>query len=221
MNLKFEEEKYLALYLEFFNRCYNLNDERKYDTPTGRIMLVRHLEVQNIEYFLQALNIFSDYGYCWNWYGPYCEKLQNDLKHLDQKEESILEFYENYNKKRQEMCCRSYQEQLQYLLPEYLTRGQIARVSNAIFVLENILSKKHGSEYLADILYIGKTIIPGRGLAEIIEELKNRGIDIPPQMAKEIWRDLATLGLRHIEPKVVTRQRTLEKEQGYAALKWL
>lgn len=212
MNLKFEEERCLALYLEFFNRCYNINDERKCDVAPNRSLLVRHIEAQNIDFFLQSLGIHSDYGYTWNWKGPYSPGFQIVLNSLDKKGEAISKFYDSYNKDRSRGWNINYRDQLQDLLENYLYRSEVAKISKASFVLEDILQQEQGSQYLADIIYIGKTVMPGSDLPTILEELNSRGVNLNPEIAEAIWKGLGILGIRSIEPKQFTRQRTLENE---------
>lgn len=212
MDLKFEEKRCLILYLEFFNRCYNLDDERKYDVSPNHSLLVRHVEAQNIDFFLQSLGIHSEYGYTWDWRGPYSPGFQLVLKSLDKKGEAIPVFYNTYNRDRSRGWNNNYSEQLQDLLKDYFYNNEIIKISKASFALEDILHQEQGSEFLADIIYIGKTVMPGSDLPTILEEVNRRGVNPSLEIAEAIWKDLGILGIRSVEPKSFTRQRTLENE---------
>lgn len=212
MNLDFEERRCLALYLEFFNRCYNVDDERKYDVSPTHSLLARHIEAQNIDYFLQALGIHSEYGYTWDWRGPYSPGFQLVLNSLDKKEEAIPEFYDSYNKDRSRGWNRNYRDQLQDLLQDFFYNSEITKISKASFVLEDILKEERGSEYLADIIYIGKTVLPGSDLPRILKELNRRKVNLSPETSEAIWKALGILDIRSIEPKEFKRKRTLENE---------
>ncbi len=210
MDLKFEEKRCLALYLEFFNRCYSINDERKYDVTPTHSLIVRHIEVQNIVYFLQTLEIYFDYGFIWDWRGPSSPGLQAILNSLDKKEEAITEFYDSYNRDRSFVRYNNYNQQLQDSLTNYTHSENISKISTASFVLEDILKEERGSEFLADIIYIGKTVLPGSDLPRILKELNRRKVNPSPEISEAIWKDLAILGIRNIAPKDFTRKRTLE-----------
>lgn len=210
MRLSFEEMAYLSLYLELFNRCYDPRDERKYEVGPG--ILVRHTEMQNMVYLLELLRISFQYGFSWNWRGPYSPGLQALLNELDQKEIKIEVFYDLYNQKR-DVFCNTYEDQLNSTLSEYYTKGQIEKIANASLALEDILKEEEGSEWLVRIAYLAKTVIPGANLSEVINELNYLGYSIDSILAETIWKDLAIIGVKEKDTKRFTRERKLINNQ--------
>lgn len=209
MDLNFEERRYLILYLELFKCSYNPNDERKYDIQIHSI-LVRHIEMQNIAYLLEILKISFKYGFNWNLEYPYSPGFQTFLNNLDKKSKKITEFYDNFNQEKKKGKFNYYNEQLQDLISKYLCNKDISEIRQVSLVLEDILKEKHGSKFLVDIIYIGKTVMPGADLSTILKELNERNVYPSSEISETIWESLIILGI--IELKQFTRKRTLEKE---------
>jgi len=207
MNLTYDERILLAIYLEFFNRCYDLDDKRKYEE--GSEILVRHVEMQNIYYLLESLWISFQYGFTWNWKGPYSSGLQATLNELDKKKLDIEKFYTEYNDTRNSYYNNRYSDQLSDILSNYLDERNIRKLALASFVLEDVLNQEQGSEILAGIIYIGKTVYPGQNLSIILPELNERGYNPSPELAEAIWKDLAILDIRDMDTKSFTRERKL------------
>ncbi len=203
MKISFEESFVLSTYLELFNRCYNLEDKRKYNADPQ--ILVRHIEMHNVIFLLQnllqALGITSEYSFSWNLKGPYSPGLENLLNNIDKKETAVENFYEEYNSKRNNFYCNR-KQQLQELL-YYLEDFQIEKIVVASVTLENILKEEFGSEILAGMIYLEKNIFPHTDLSTIVAELNKRGYFPTPQLAETIWKDLEIIGIRDSEVKRV------------------
>ena len=192
MAISFKEGFTLATYLELFNRCYNLEDKRKYDV--GKQILVRHVEMHNVIFLLKNLGITSEYSFMWDWKGPYSPGLENLLNNIDKKETAIENFYEEYNDKRNSFY-NNRKQQLKELL-YYLEDFQIEKIVMASTVLENILKEEMGSEILAGMIYLEKNVFPGTDLSTIVAGLNKRGYSLTPQLAETIWKDLEILGIK-------------------------
>jgi len=207
MNISYREGTFLALYLEFFNRCYDPTDERisgpegEYQVPT------RQMEMQNIIYIADCLGInYEDFGFTWqSWKGPYSHALREVLDELDQKYSDIDQFYMEYNRKRAENRSNSQSELADALYEEFAGK----RVAEASFILEDILSREQGSDSLAKIVYIGRTRHPGSTLPTIMGSLNYSGCNINPEFAENIWKVLALAGLRRLDSKTFTKEKRL------------
>lgn len=217
MDITYKEGVLLALYLEFFNRCYDPYDDRLSGLEQGQKIPTRQMEMQNIIYIARCLGIFyekngfiEEYGFIWSsWKGPYSTPLQEVLDKLDQKYSGIDKFYMEYNRKRAEQGS-SYHSNLADALYKHFADERIVEAS---FVLEDILSQDQGSDALAKIVYIGKTRLPGTSLPNILNELKKGSYEINHGLAKNIWKDLALLGLRRKDTKVFTNEKKLKSNQ--------
>jgi len=213
MNITYEEGLLLALYLEFFNRCYDLGDDRICSRDSNSETFARHIEMQNIIYISKCLMICNeDYCFTWaGWKGPYSINLENSINRLDEKPiEVIDQFYEEYNSKRVSIYGK-FQESLATTLFDMLTKGVPAMAS---FVLEDILSQENGSDTLAKIVYIGKTVQPGQNLPYVLSQLNAYGDNPNQELAENIWKDLAILGIRKLDSKSPEGKRLVNSQNG-------
>ncbi len=212
MNISCDEGILLALYLEFFNRCYDPTDDRL-SGPEGKETPTRQLEMQNIIYVAECLGIsHEEYGFIWSgWKGPYSITLQGVLDELDQKYSDIDQFYMEYNRRRAEQRSDSKSDLADALYKYYGSEKTLT----TSYALEDILSQDGGSDTLAKIVYIGKTRLPGTNISRIMNELSRGGYDIDPELAKSIWKNLALIGLRRVDSKTFTKEkRLIRREDG-------
>lgn len=205
MDITFEEEFCLKLYLIFFNRYYDVNDDRKCTCDNITIMR-RHVEMQNIMYLKQILlDDHTKYSFLWNYKGPESSKLKAVLNELDKKSTEINKFYLKCNEQLKKYY-QNYNSQLQYIFPNTHINA-IKKFAISSYVLEDILKEEEGSEILANIIYFEKCFLPGENLDRIINELNERGLNPSPRMIKEIWKDLAILNIIEMEPKTIKKRK--------------
>lgn len=213
MELKHREKFLLVLYLEYFDKEYDVSDDRIINV--GRGFLNRHVEMQNICYLMQCYNIYlgEDYGFVWNYTGPYSDGLSFDQNILDTKQVEINAFYKEYYDRRCEWAT-NYSQQLQSLLKEHCTVSQSNKIAFSSFVLEHIMKFENGSMVLAGILYLHKTVLPSADKIRVFEELEKRfgayGIQIDRELEEIVWRNSQIIGLIDVEKKYpIERQKAV------------
>lgn len=207
MNLSYKEKNFLALYLEFFNRYYDIHDDRE---SSRKNVFRRHIEMQNIIYLLSTMNIMENYGFVWDFCGPFSLDMQEILVRLDKKEREIMEFYESYLASRNGA---NYLTQLENSLIKYFDEYSIKKIAMASFTLEEVLSQDNGSEALARILYVSLSRLPGADFERVVEEfnkLKNYKLD--EKLAEKIWRGCMLIGISNFCGKVPIRTRKSPEE---------
>ncbi len=210
MNISFLEGLALATYLEFFNHQYDVADERKY--KEGPELLVRHVEMQNLDFLLTVLLGKDTYSYSWNFRGPYSPGFQILLNRLDTKKEDIAKFYEEYNKKR-EMHYNTYEEQLKGLLSYYLNEHSIMKVLKAIQILEGIFRKEMGSEIFAGLTYIERYVLPHERFSDAVKVLRERGYNPSDEILRDVEVALSLLNIIEMEPKSISNTSIVKEEQ--------
>lgn len=177
--------------MEMYNHIYDPEDKRIYEPSNGVKILEKHIEMQQIIYFLQKLGILSSYNFCWDFRGPASEELERDLKLLDEKEEAILEFYDKYNKRRFSIS----EIELEKRLFDYYRKEEIDKIKNTIMSLDVILKDPKDFEILAAMVYIKIAKNPDisqEKLFKLIKEVyKNKGIEVSNELMTKIWNALA------------------------------
>lgn len=189
MKLTFIEEVLLSLYLEYFDKEYDVSNDKLINIKRHPI-LERHNEMQNVLYIVKETAAYSEeYSFTWNWLGPYSPGLEIILNELDKKNESINSFYEEYNLRKSKYF-NNYKDQLKYLLSKYCSDSCIEKIALSSFVFKNIFKRNNGSQATAQIIYVSKNVVPGEDLETVLDILQERNFDIDIDMAKEIWKNM-------------------------------
>lgn len=215
MDLSYNEKLLLALYLELFNKPYDINSNMVYGIyGTNYNMLVRHVKMQNVCYLFQNLGInIENFSFSQNQYSPYSPGLEALLMDIDKKEDNIINFYEEYNKKRNKDH-NNYKNQLQALLHDYLDKQQIDTVTKACYLLEDITSVSMGSEALCSMAYLYNSVYPKTDYEEINRRMIARNIFIDDKLSYQMWKSLKILGIVEIKPKTLKpEEKTYQKKQ--------
>lgn len=202
MELNVNEKRLLTVYPEFFGHCYDLNDKRNYKASNQSYPLMRDAEMQNIIYILETLGIVFGYDFYWDRdRGASCIELQTALYDLSEKAATINSFYDiiapKYNNFERYFDCETSD-----------------RIKMASYVLEDVLKEEYGSIHLARMLRIAVAKFPRANLPYVMAYLAEENCAPSPELAKEIWRDLALLGIKSIEPGDFVRQRTIKRHNS-------
>lgn len=200
MSLNNGEKSLLKLYLEFFDKEYNVNDD---STLNGLGMPKRYVRMQNLVLFCDCSGInIGDYGFSWN-VCPYSPGLQLSLMELDEKTNLIEEFYKEYNSKRDKHFS-SYQMQLREILGCREEQADYLALSS--YILKDIWKSEYGSILVASIIYYYTTIYPNESpeviFLDLSRKLRGAGIEADWDILYKIWKELSVLGIIKIQPKV-------------------
>lgn len=206
-NLEHHEKKLLATYMELYNHIYDPKDKRIYEASNGVKILEKHIEMQQIIYFLQTLKISTVYNFCWDFRGPASEALERDLKLLDEKEEAIIDFYDKYNQRRFSIS----EVELEKRLFNYYRKEEIAKIMNSIISLDAVLKDPKEFEILAAMIYIKNTRNPDisqEKLFNTIEKVyKKKGIEVSNELMVKVWNTLALSDIKaQNDQKIVDRK---------------
>jgi len=201
MKLSFDEKLLLALYLEFFNEEYEINNQN----------LTNHTKMQNLCYLLQILDINDfDFGFVWSHHGPHSPAFEILLNKIDNKDNQIEGFYEFYNDERNKSYI-NYKDQLQYLLRDYLSSSQIEKVNFACYLLQDILKEYKGSELLTSVIFLTKSVLINDNLSLVIKELEKCRFDIDYDLIQKIWKDITLLGIIEMKKENYFNNKILKK----------
>ena len=178
--LLIQEEVILALYRMFYGKQYDCSSV----VNEGQINRV-HVNAQKAIFFFSELMIpAGDYGFCWNFYGPYSERLQARLKILDSKKKRISSFYEVF------------EENTHDGLTKLFSRGQTSKIERASSIAKEVTERDTGGELLCSLLYISESVLPDRSFDAVNRELQNRKDYFKnEQINKTAWEVLEKLGL--------------------------
>lgn len=177
--LDVQDEVILSLYRLLYEEDYDCTHEKK-----GSVNPV-HLNAQKAEYIFSELMIpVGEYGFCWNHYGPYSEELQNRLHALDQKKELVKDYYDHFHGNENEY------------LHSLFSSGQTQRIKNASDALRELAQSRDGSELLGSLIYLGRTVLPGREFESVNSQLRLRKEHFTDDsFNKKAWDKLAALKL--------------------------
>lgn len=177
--LEVQEEVILALYQMFYDKPYDCTPPLE-----GGINRI-HVNAQKASYIFSEMMVpTGGYGFCWNHLGPYSEQLQNHLRVLDGKPELVGEYYDQFNQNREEK------------LNDLFTRGQIQKIKRTAAVMKEVVNDEVGGELVGSLLYISRTVLPGREFDKVNFELqKRKDYFSDDSINKQAWKALAELDL--------------------------
>ena len=191
--MTYKEKLLLSLYLEMFDKYYDVSDKR-----IDKGVFLRHTEMQNLSFLVQNLGIKQlHYSFVFDSVGPISPTLQAHLLETDAKEESIFDYYKSYTVMRNDWYS-DYQSQLNYILSKFLSSDQIYSILHARYALKGVLEKDGGSQALADLVYVTKYVLPNRTFPVVTNYLESQGYCFDLNLLEEIWHSMALLGLRPI-----------------------
>ena len=178
--LSVQEEVILALYRMLYGKPYDCHPAIGEDGINAV-----HVNAQKASFLFSEMMVpAGNYGFCWNHRGPYSERLQGDLRLLDQKEDLIRQYYSEFDENPQEK------------LDALFNCGQQEKIERASDAAREIVREEKGGELLGSLLYIGRTVLPGRSFEQVNDELQLRKEYFDnPEQSKRAWRALQELDL--------------------------
>lgn len=201
MNLSFEEELLLALYLELYNKEYDINDNRLAEIEPKDFL--RHIEMQTAIYLFQSMGLPLDYGFIPYLHGINSQKLKVILFMLDKKGKEIQTFYSTPQNKNYGYHVHHVETSLE----KYLTRNNIKKVETACVLFRNFINKDGVSEYLSKLIYTSKNIMPGSNFTKINKYLEEQDSKIHNTLSEIMWQNIQALGIIPIEIPELLRKK--------------
>lgn len=201
MDITFEEGKLLALYQEFYDKRYNPDDNE-----VNNIGLIRHEEMQTLGYLMNRLRLAS-YDFSQLHGTPNSTIIESILRSLDNKKDSIIAFYENYNKSRQEKAeSIGYTSELGSVLFYYFKTEDIEIISAARLAFEGIFQTELGRQLMAQMLYYAERSNHS-SIETLLIELKTKGLEPSREVVEDIWNVFRKLGIRESVAEEFERKR--------------
>lgn len=182
-DLNYDERLFLLTYRYVLQRDYQFQDSNR----DAENISIDHVQAQKVGYTLDRLKLLNTYCFSWNRRGPFSGKFQELLSGLGAKAELVARFY------------RENQDPLKALgelLPECLLVS-LERVGRAFssYICQNG-DPADDLELLGSLLYIGTTVLPGRGFDQVNQELQVRKSSFGnEQQNLKAWNCLADVGL--------------------------
>lgn len=156
--LNVQEEVILTLYMELYGRLYDCHPV----VEDGQVNIM-HVDAQKASFIFSEMMVpAGNYGFCWNHLGPYSERLQIQLRVMDQKQELVQQYCSEFIKNRKQK------------LNALFTRGQQEKIAKVATELREVAQEDRGGELLGSLLYIARTVLPGRGFEQVNCELQRR-----------------------------------------------
>lgn len=206
MDITFEEGKLLALYQEFYDKRYNPDDNE-----VNNIGLIRHEEMQTLGYLMNRLRLAS-YDFSQLHGTPRSTMIESILGSLDNKKDSIIAFYENYNENRQENAeSIGYTSELGSVLFYYFKTEDIEIISAARLAFEGIFQTELGRQLMDQMLYYAERSNHS-SIETLLIELKTKGFEPSKEVVEDIWNVFRKLGIRESVAEEFERKRFRIKE---------
>lgn len=201
MDITFEEGKLLALYQEFYDKRYNPDDNE-----VNNRGLIRHEEMQTLGYLMNRLRLAS-YDFSQLHGTPKSTMIESILGSLDNKKDSIIAFYENYNENRQENAeSIGYTSELGSVLFYYFKTEDIEIISAARLAFEGFFQTELGRQLMAQMLYYAERSNHS-SIETLLIELKTKGFEPSKEVVEDIWNVFRKLGIRESVAEEFERKR--------------
>lgn len=160
--LTFDERAILAAYQRFYGENYPAIDGQNTDA---------HIKAQKMCFLLSVRGVnVGDFGYSWNYHGPYSAGLQSLLRALDQHSGLVSEFYDAH---QDEYMLFSDSNKAGTLF-SIKQKELIDTLSSSLKITECGEDKRKWSELLGSITFLGRSVLPGADFEMVNNELKKR-----------------------------------------------
>ena len=178
--LSVQEEVILAIYHLLYGKAYDCSPKLDADHKNPV-----HINAQKADFFFSQMMLpVGDYGFSWNYRGPYSAALQSELRILDEKATLVSEYYQDWDARKD------------VKLGEIFTQRQMKRAKDAAEQVKEITSQEKGGELLGSLLYISTAVLPGYGFERVNEELQRRKEAFPDsEVNLRAWKSLEALHL--------------------------
>lgn len=159
-NLSFDERAILTAYKRFYGECYPAVDSSNTEA---------HVRAQKMSFLLSVGGVdIGEFGYSWNYYGPYSAGLQSKLRALDFHSKQVQDFYENNTN---ESLLFSDNDCPSALFSE-LQKMKIDKLSEKLKIKEGQNNKNDWPELLGSVAFLAKSVYPGTDFETVNERLK-------------------------------------------------
>lgn len=158
--LNFDERSILAAYRYFYGKNYPAAQEENTDA---------HVQAQKMCFLLSLKGIrIGDFGYSWNFHGPYSAGLQSQLRALDENEALVKTFYQEFGDGTQLMSDDSVPGSL-----FSISQGEnIKNLARSLRVAEKEDECRQWSELLGSLAFLSCSVYPGEQFETVNNELK-------------------------------------------------
>jgi hypothetical protein len=177
-NLTFNQRTVVDLYPQFYGNSY---PEQLHQEDVTRV----HINAQKMCYLLKKVGIdVGNYGYSWNFHGPFSPGLLVLLHSLDSQEEDVQYYCDN---------------------PEHPATFSDDEQEKVTSLIQNLHLAEHENdrsswmELLGSLVFLSHSVLPGEDFANVVQELKSR----KPQFSndnenREAWDVLKTANLLRV-----------------------
>ena len=160
--LTFDERALLTAYRRFYGENYPAKDGANTDA---------HVQAQKMCFLLSLHGVsVGDFGYSWNYHGPYSAGLQSQLRALDQHADLVSEFYDAH----QDECVLFSDSNEADALFTIKQKSLIDELSRSLKIPECGEEKRKWSELLGSITFLGRSVLPGADFSMVNSELQKR-----------------------------------------------
>lgn len=154
--LTYNQKLILQLYNDFYGMQYPFfgvgHDEERTRT---------HINAQKMCFLLQLIDLdIGEFGYSWNYHGPFSPGLLAALRSLDAREEAAKEYYKS-DSNIKELLLEEEIESIHLLMKKIALQDHSEDISKWM-------------ELLGSIAYLSNSVLPGEDFIKVNEELKRR-----------------------------------------------
>ena len=154
--LTYNQKLILQLYNDFYGMQYPFfgvgHDEERTRT---------HINAQKMCFLLQLIDLdIGEFGYSWNYHGPFSPGLLAALRSLDAREEAAKEYYKS-DSNIKELLLEEEIESIHLLMKKIALQDHSEDISKWM-------------ELLGSIAYLSNSVLPGEDFIKENEELKRR-----------------------------------------------
>lgn len=148
--LSFDQKKTLAAYERFYGLRYCTHSKENSNTGS-------HVEMQKMCYLLKVAGVeIGNFGYSWNFKGPFSPGLLALLRSMDRNDAEVLDFYEKTTKK-------------DHFLSEQLDK--IDELREKLEIDAHQEENEQWVEILGSLTYISRAMLPGADFKEVNQRL--------------------------------------------------
>lgn len=183
-NLNFDERAILTAYKRFYGECYPAADPNKTEA---------HIRAQKMSFLLSVSGVnIGEFGYSWNFHGPYSAGLQSKLRALDFHANLVQEFYEN---NKNDTLLFSDGDSPSALFSEQ-QKTKIDNLSRSLKIKEGQNNKNDWPELLGSLAFLAQSVYPGTDFETINTQLKQvKSKFSNDQVNLNAWNTLRTAGI--------------------------
>lgn len=183
-NLNFDERAILVAYKRFYGECYPAIDKNNTEA---------HIRAQKMGFLLSTAGVnIGEFGFSWNFHGPYSAGLQSKLRALDFHAKLVEEFYTS---NPDDTLLFSDNDTPSALFSEQ-QKAKIDALSQALKIREGENNKNDWPELLGSLAFLARSVYPGADFETVnrqIKQIKSKFSD--EQENLNAWKTLQIAGV--------------------------